>query len=342
MSASETSAPRAVGEPASRASSLAAPEFADIRAAAERLRGRVHRTAVHHARSFDALVGAEVFFKCENLQRAGSFKVRGAMNAVFSLDDETARRGIVTHSSGNHAAAVALAARERGVAAHIVVGHNTARAKVEAVRTYGGRLTFCEPVLAAREAEANRLLAETGGTLVHPFDDPRVIAGQGTATLELLDDTPGIDLVLAPVSGGGLLSGTAIAAHGISPAITVYGCEPALADDAARSFASGRLEKNTSLATIADGLRASMSERTFGILRAHAAGIVTVSEDEIVRAMRLFWEIFKLVIEPSCAVPVAALLAGRVPVAGRRVGVIITGGNVDLDALPWLASSAAR
>lgn len=321
---------------------LDAPDFSDILAAADRLRGKVHRTAAHGSRVFNALVGAEVIFKCENLQRAGSFKVRGAMNAVFSLDNETARRGIVTHSSGNHAAAVALAALERGVEAHIVVGHNTARAKVEAVRTYGGKLTFCEPTLMAREAEANRLLALTGGTLVHPFDDPRVIAGQGTAALELLSDHPGIDLVLAPISGGGLLSGTSIATHGISRSIQVYGCEPALADDAARSLASGRLEKNTSMATIADGLRASMSERTFGIVREHVVGIATVSEEEIVRAMRLFWEIFKLVIEPSCAVPVAALLAGRVPVKGRRVGVIITGGNVDLDALPWTVPSAAR
>jgi threonine dehydratase len=312
-----------------------APDFADIVTAANRLSGHVHRTAVYASRSFNDMVGAEVFFKCENLQRAGSFKVRGAMNAVFSLDEPTARRGIITHSSGNHAAAVALAARERGVPAHIVVSNNAPRAKIESVRRYGGQLTLSEPTLAAREEAARRLLDSTGGTFIHPFDDARVIAGQGTATFELLDQVADIDVVLAPVSGGGLLSGTAIAAHGVSSAITVYGCEPALADDAARSFATGTLEKNVSQATIADGLRASLSERTFGILRQHVNGIVTVSEDEIIHAMRLFWELFKLIIEPSCAVPVAALLAGRVDVAGRRVGVIITGGNVDLDALPW-------
>ncbi len=318
-----------------------APDFADIVAAANRISEHVHCTAVHVSRSFNDLVGGEVFFKCENLQRAGSFKVRGAMNAVFSLDESTAQRGVVTHSSGNHAAAVALAAHERGIPAYIVVSDNAPRAKIEAVRRYGGQLTLSEPTLAAREETARRLLDSTGGTFIHPFDDPGVIAGQGTATLELLDQVSDIDVMLTPVSGGGLLSGTAIAAHGVSSAITVYGCEPELANDAARSFASGKLEKNVSQATIADGLRASLSERTFGILRQHVNGIVTVSEEEIVHAMRMFWELFKLIIEPSCAVPVAALLSRRMEVAGCRVGVIITGGNVDLDLLPWQRTLSA-
>lgn len=311
--------------------------YQSILEAQARLRGRVHRTPVVTSRHFNALVRAEVWFKCENLQRCGAFKARGAMNAVFSLDDATAARGVVTHSSGNHAAAVALAASERGVPAYIVVPHDTARPKVAAVERAGGRLTFCEPTMAAREAAAARLLEDSGGTLIHPFDNPWVIAGQGTAALELLEERPQLELVMAPVSGGGLLSGSALAAHGINPHLTVLGAEPATMDDAAQSLAAGTLLENSAGATtLADGLRANLSPRTFALLRAHVAQIATVSEAEIVEAMRLFWEIFKLVIEPSSAVPVAALLARRTSLtAGRRVGVIITGGNVDLDALPW-------
>ena len=315
---------------------MIAPTFSDILAARARIASRVHRTPVVTSRSFNALVGAEVFFKCENLQRAGAFKARGAMNAIFSLDDATAARGIVAHSSGNHAAAVALAARERGVGARIAVPKNSSRAKIAAVERYGAQLVFTEPTIAAREAAAAHLLATTGGTLVHPFNDPLVMAGQGTATLELLEDYPSLDLVIVPVSGGGLLSGTAIAAHGVNPKIRVVGAEPAAVDDAARSLASGQLETNLTTNTIADGLRASMSPATFEIARRHVAQIVTVSEEEIVRAMRLCWEILKIVIEPSSAVPVAALLENRVEAAaGRRIGVVLTGGNLDLDALPW-------
>jgi threonine dehydratase len=288
------------------------------------------------SRTFNALVGAEVVFKCENLQRGGSFKIRGALNAVLSLDDATAARGIVAHSSGNHGAAVALAARERGVPAHIVVPHNSARTKVESAQRYGARVSFCEPPMAAREAMVREILARDGGAFVHPFDNPRVMAGQGTATLELLQQHPDVEIVVAPVSGGGLLSGTSLAAHGVNKSIRVVGAEPRAADDAARSLASGRLETNATADTIADGLRAAICARTFAVLREHVAAIATVTEDEIITAMRTFADIFKLIIEPSSAVSVAALLNGRVPQAqGRRIGVILSGGNVDLDVLPW-------
>jgi len=312
------------------------PTFDAVREAQARLAGRVHRTAVVRSRSFNGLVGADVVFKCESLQRGGSFKIRGALNAVLSLDPATAAGGIVAHSSGNHGAAVALAARERGVPAHIVVPHNSARTKIAAAERYGAKVSFCEPTMAAREAMVQEVLARHGGAFVHPFDNPRVIAGQGTATLELLEEHRGLEVVMAPVSGGGLLSGTALAAHGVDPAIRVVGAEPRAADDAARSLASGRIEGNVTTDTIADGLRATIAARTFRLLREHVDAIATVTEDEIITAMRTFADIFKLIIEPSSAVPVAALLTGRVPAAkGRRVGVIISGGNVDLDVLPW-------
>lgn len=312
------------------------PSFNAICEAQGRIGPRVHRTPVHTARSFNELAGSQVFFKCENFQRGGAFKARGAMNAVFSLDDSTAAKGVVTHSSGNHGTALALAARERGIPAHIVVPKGAVRAKVAAIERHGGRITFCEPTMASRQARVEELMAATGGTLIHPFDDPRVIAGQGTAVLELLHDFPKLDVVMAPIGGGGLIGGSGVAAHGINPSIEIIGAEPAAADDAARSHASGRIEANGTADTIADGLRATLSPLTLALLRAHVAQIATVSESEIAKAMRLFWEIFKLVIEPSSAVPVAALLERRVPAAaGRRVGVVISGGNVDLDALPW-------
>lgn len=312
------------------------PTFDDVRAAAARLRGRVHRTPVLRSSTFDSLCGSRVWFKCENLQRGGAFKARGAFNAVFSLSDEQARGGVVTHSSGNHGAAVALAARERGIRADIVVPRGTPAIKVAAIERYGATLHVCEPTLADREAQAAALLQEKGGTLVHPFDDPRVIAGQGTAALELLEEAGPVDALLAPVSGGGLLSGTALAAAGFGGPIEVFGAEPSAADDAARSLSAGRLISEGNGFTIADGLRATLSARTFTLLQRHVTGIATVSEAEIIAAMRLAWEVLKLVIEPSCAVPLAVLLSGREPrLRGRRVGVIISGGNVDLDRLPW-------
>ena len=319
----------------------AIPHFADIRMAQSRLGPWIHRTPIVRSRSFDQLCGALVSFKCENLQRGGAFKARGAINAVRSLDDVTAVKGVITHSSGNHGAALALAAHERGIAADVVVPVGTPKIKIMAIERYGARLHLCEPTLRAREDAADALVNVRGGTLIHPFDDPAVIAGQGTAALELLEDAPDLEVLMAPVSGGGLLAGTALAAHGMNPSAVVFGAEPLAADDAARSFAAGRLIQDGNRPTIADGLRATLSPLTLDLIRAHVAGIATVDEDEIVGAMRLFWDIFKLVIEPSSAVPVAALLSRRTPAfLGRRVGVILSGGNVDLDALPWMGHRA--
>ena len=285
--------------------------------------------------SLDALAGAKLYFKCENLQKTGSFKIRGATNAILQLSAAEAARGVVTPSSGNHAAAVARAAAARGIAAHIVMPKNAPAVKCRAVEGYGGVITFCEPTFEARDAAARRLLEETGGVLVHPYNDRRVIAGQGTAALELLEDVPELDVLLVPVSGGGLLSGNAIAATSVRPSVRVVGCEPANADDAYRSLKSGHIEKNASADTIADGLRAQLCDLTFGILRERVDEIVRVSEQEIVEAMRLVWERMKLVIEPSAAVAVAPAVGRGIRGEGKRVGVLLSGGNVDLSALPF-------
>ncbi len=315
----------------------AAPDLAAIRAAHDRIRSCIVRTPVLTSEALDAASGARFFFKCENLQAAGAFKTRGACNAVFSLGDEEAAPGVVTHSSGNHAAALARAAQVRGIPAHIVMPATAPQSKVRNVGSFGGWITFCEPGLAARTAACARIAAETGAVLIHPFDDSRVIAGQGTATLELLEDEPDLDLILCPVGGGGLLSGTLLAAKGVKPGIKVIGVEPALADDASQSLQAGRVVAIPNTATIADGLRTnSISELTFGIIRDRVDGIVTVSEESILEAMRRLWEALHLVIEPSAAVPYAAMLERKVDLAGRKVGLILTGGNTDLDTLPWL------
>lgn len=311
------------------------PTLDDIRQAAERIAPHAHRTPILTCSHFDEALGARVFFKCENFQKVGAFKFRGATNAVFSLTEEEARRGVVTHSSGNHAQALALAARRRGIPAHIVMPTTAPDVKRNAVAGYGARIVDCEPTLEARESTAAALLAETGGTLVHPYDDPRIIAGQGTAALELLEDAGELDIVLAPVGGGGLLSGTAIAVTEQLPKVNVYGAEPSGADDAFRSLAAGHIIPSVQPRTIADGLLTLLGEMNFAILRRRAAGIVTVGDEAIVSAMRRVWERMKIVIEPSAAVPLAALLAGKLDISGRRVGVIISGGNVDLDRLPW-------
>jgi threonine dehydratase len=311
------------------------PDLAQIRAARERIAPHIRRTPVFTSSSLDALAGAQLYFKCENLQRTGSFKIRGATNAVFSLAAAEAARGVLTHSSGNHAAAVAQAARWRGVAAWIVMPENAPAVKRRAVEAYGGRIRFCAPTLRAREEAARQLAEETGASLIHPYDDDRVIAGQGTAALELLEEVAELDLIVAPVSGGGLLSGTAIAAGSLLPGIRAIGVEPENADDARQSLAAGRLVRIEQPDTIADGLRASLSERTLAILRERVAAIVTVSESEIVEAMRKVWERMKLVIEPSAAVAVAAALERRLGAEGKKVGIILSGGNVDLDALPF-------
>jgi threonine dehydratase len=279
--------------------------------------------------------GVRLFFKAENLQRAGAFKARGATHAVFTLGEEAARRGVLTHSSGNHGAALAMAAAARGVPCRVVMPRDAPAVKRAAVAGYGAEIAFCEPTLAAREEVTARLLAETGATLVHPYDDPRVIAGQGTAALELIAEVPDLDRVVVPVGGGGLASGTALALAEAAPRVRVTGVEPAAADDAARSLAAGRREPAGSGRTVADGLKATLSERTFRILAARLDGVATVSEEAIVAAMRAFWERAKLVVEPSSAVAVAAVLAGAAARPGERVGVILTGGNVDLDRLPW-------
>ncbi len=310
-------------------------DVAAIRAAHARIRSRIQRTPVLTSRSLDEVVGASLFFKCENLQKVAAFKARGACNAVLSLTDAEAARGVVTHSSGNHGAALAWAATQRGIPAWIVMPSNAAIVKQNAVRGFGGTVRLTEPTLPAREAACASVLAETGATLVHPYNDWRVIAGQGTATLELLEDIPQLDAIIAPVGGGGLLSGTVIAAKGIKPSIKVYGAEPAGADDAAQSFRLGRIVPQLDPRTIADGLRSSLGEKTFAVIQAMIDDIGTTSEDGIIRAMRLTWEKLKLVIEPSAAVPLGALMERKLPIAGLRVGVIISGGNVDLDRLPW-------
>ena len=318
-----------------RAEGQALPDLAAIRAAQLRIAPHVHRTPVLRCRSLDAEVGAELHFKCENLQKVGAFKARGATNAVFSLSDGEAKHGVVTHSSGNHGAALAYAAGVRGIPAWVVMPENAPKVKQDNVRRLGATIRFCAPTVAARETACAGIQSETGATLIHPFDDVRVIAGQGTAALELLEAVPDLDIVIAPVGGGGLLSGTAIAARSLRPRIRVYGAEPANADDAARSFRSGRVEPLPAATTIADGLRTTLSPRTLAALRKHVASIGLASEDAIVRAMRMTWERMKIVIEPSSAVPLACLVERTLDVAGARVGVILSGGNVDLDHLPW-------
>jgi len=313
----------------------AGPSLDEIRVAARRIAPFIHRTPVLTCSAIDAMAGARLYFKCENFQKTGSFKIRGATNAVLQLSPAEAARGVVTQSSGNHAAAVARAAAARGAAAHIVMPKNAPAVKCRAVEGYGGVITFCEPTVESRDAAMKRLLEETGGVLVHPYNDRRVIAGQGTAALELIEDVPELDVLLVPVSGGGLLSGNAIAATSLRPALRVIGCEPANADDAYRSLKSGHIEKNTTADTIADGLRAQLCELTFGILRERVDEIVRVSEQEIVDATRLVWERMKIVIEPSAAVAVAPAVARTIRADAKRVGVLLSGGNVELSALPF-------
>jgi len=311
------------------------PTIDDIHEAAKRIRGHARRTPVLTCRGIDGRLEAELFFKCENFQRVGAFKFRGACNAVFSLPEEEARRGVLTHSSGNHGAALALAARLRGIPATVVMPSSAPQVKRRAVEGYGARIVLCEPTLASRESTAAAVIAETGAALVHPYDNDRVIAGQGTAALELLDEVPGLELVLAPVGGGGLASGTAIATAHTSTIAAVVAAEPAGADDAYRSLQAGRIIPQTNPQTIADGLRTSLCPRTFAAIRDHVREIVTPDEETIVAAMRLVWERMKIVIEPSSAVPLGALLAGKVETKGLRIGIILSGGNVDLDHLPW-------
>ena len=306
-----------------------------ILSAHERIRPHVHRTLVLTSSRLNQASGSSFFFKCENFQKIGAFKARGATNAVLSLDEATARRGVATHSSGNHGAAVARAAKLRGIPAHIVMPSNSAKVKIRAVESYGARVVFCEATEEAREAMCADVIAKTGATLIHSFENPDVIAGQGTAAVELLEDVPDLDLVICPVGGGGLLAGTAIAAKSMRPNVKVIAAEPENADDAAQSFRAGRVIHTEKKFTIADGLRTNVGEPNFAIIRRYVDDIVTVTEDAIISAMRMIWETMKIIVEPSAAVPYAAVMDNKIDIAGKRVGMILTGGNVDLDALPW-------
>ncbi|MBN1882975.1 MAG: threonine/serine dehydratase [Deltaproteobacteria bacterium] len=304
--------------------------FADIRDAHTRIKNFINRTPIMTSRTIDEMCDASLFFKCENLQRAGAFKARGAMNTLSLLTDEEKNRGVVTHSSGNHAQALALASRMVGVRATIVMPKSAPRVKVEATRGYDAEVVFCDDTEADRIATTESLIESHGYTMVHPYDDDRIICGAATAAWELLEDIGGIDVIVAPVGGGGLLSGTSLAAKLSDERIRVYAVEPKGADDAYRSYRKGEIVKNDRVATIADGLRTSLSPRTFSIIREHVDGIITVSDREIIEAMRLLWERMKIVVEPSGAVPLAGILKNDIQIAKKRVGVILSGGNIDL------------
>lgn len=323
--------------PASAQTTRRLISLADIEAARARIGPYVRRTPVLTSDRLDELACAQLFFKCENLQHIGAFKARGAANAVFSLSDAAAAKGVATHSSGNHAAAVARAAGLRGIPAYIVMPQGAARPKAAQVERLGGQITWCAPTLAAREATAARIVAETGAAMIHPYDNPAVMAGQGTVALELMEDAPDLDAVIAPIGGGGLISGVSTAVKALRPAARVIGAEPAGADDAARSFAAARLIPLAEAHTIADGLRASLSQSTFEHIRRGVDAVATVSEAGIVEAMRALWEALKVIVEPSAAVAYAAVREGKTDVKGKRVGIILTGGNADLDRLPWAA-----
>jgi len=314
-------------------------DLSGIRAAHSRIRPYIHRTPVLTSARLNEASGGSLFFKCENFQKIGAFKARGATNAVFVLDDATAQRGVATHSSGNHGAAVARAAKLRGIPAHIVMPSNSAKVKVRSVESYGADIAFCEPTEQAREVKCAEVIKKTGATLIHSFENEHVIAGQGTVVMELLEDVPDLDVIMCPVGGGGLLSGTAIAAKSMRRSIKVIAVEPANADDAAESFRAGRRMVTEKKFTIADGLRTNIGEPNFAIVQRFVDDIVTVSEEAIVASMRTVWETMKIVIEPSAAVPYAAIMENKVGSRGKRVGIILTGGNVDLDALPWNCSS---
>lgn len=311
------------------------PAYSDVQHAHELIQQYIHRTSVMSSISINNIVGADLYFKCENLQKVGAFKFRGACNAVFSLSEEDAQKGVATHSSGNHAAALALAARMRGVAAHIVMPSNSPEIKKKAVAGYGAKITFCEPTLAARESTLAQVIAETGATEIHPYNNFHVIAGQGTAAKELIEEKGEFDLIMAPVGGGGLLSGTAISSKYLLPGCKVIAAEPAGADDAFQSFHSKKLVPSVQPKTIADGLLTSLGERNFAIIMDKVDDIVTVSEEAIIEAMRMIWERMKIIIEPSSAVPLAAILERKIDVQDKKVGIILSGGNLDLGKLPF-------
>ncbi|MEA3225979.1 MAG: pyridoxal-phosphate dependent enzyme [Planctomycetota bacterium] len=311
------------------------PALEEIREAAGRIEPYAHRTPVLTCKAINAMVGAEIFFKCENFQKAGAFKFRGATNAVFSLTEDEASRGVATHSSGNHAAALALAARTRGVRAYVVMPQNAPQVKKDAVAGYGAEITFCTPTLQAREQTLAKVVEQTGAAVVHPYNDYRIIAGQATAALELMEDAANLDIIMTPIGGGGLACGTALSIRYMQPKIKAIAAEPMGADDAYRSFRAGKLIPSENPKTIADGLLTSLGDKTFPIVWKFLDDIVTVSEEGIARAMQCIWERMKIVVEPSAAVPLGALLTGRLDVTTKRVGIILSGGNADMNKLPW-------
>jgi threonine dehydratase len=307
-----------------------------VREAHERIKPYIRRTPVLTSKYLDELSGAELFFKCENLQEPGAFKVRGACNAVFGLDDAAAKAGVATHSSGNHASCLSYAAMLRGIPCHVVMPRTAPQAKKDTVARYGGKITECEPSTSSREETFARVQAETGGDFVHPYNDPRVIAGQATCALELLEQTGGVDAVVAPIGGGGMVSGTCLTVSNLAPQTKIYAAEPEQADDACRSFKAGHIIADDAPKTIADGLLVPLKDNTWHFVRNYVTDIFTASEQEIIDAMKLTWKHLRVVMEPSSAVPLATILKNPEVFRGKRVGVIITGGNVDLDKLPWM------
>lgn len=311
------------------------PKLQDIIQASQRIKNYAHHTPILTSSWFNEQTGGEIYFKCENFQKVGAFKFRGACNAILRLSKDDGQKGIITHSSGNHAQAVALASKRCGYKATIVMPENAPTIKVNAVRDYGAEIVFCDPTIESREETAERIIRETGATFIHPYNHPDVIAGQGTCALELLSEIPDLELIIAPVGGGGLISGTAIAAKKIKPGIKVIAAEPELADDAWRSFHSGSIEPVLRTDTVADGLRTSLGTLTFEAIQKYVDDIVTVSDESIIRNMKHVWERLKIIIEPSCAVPVAAIMDQKINITGKKTGIILTGGNADLDTLPW-------
>ena len=312
------------------------PTLDDMKTARERVTPYIHRTPVLTSSFLNDLTGAELFFKCENFQKAGAFKVRGACNAVFGLSDDMLEKGVATHSSGNHALSLSYAAGRRGIPCHVVMPRTAPQAKKDAVRGYGGIITECEPSTSSREEVFARVEAETGAEFVHPYNDPRVIAGQATCSAELIEQVEGLDAVVAPIGGGGMISGTCLTLSNLAPAVKIYAAEPLNADDAARSFRAGHIIADDAPDTVADGLKVPLKDLTWHFVQNHVTDILTATEDEIVEAMKLIWKRMKIVMEPSSAVPLATILKNPETFAGKKVGIIITGGNVDLDALPWM------
>lgn len=316
---------------------LTIPTFQDMLDAHARIEPYIHRTPVLTSSYFNELTGADLFFKCENFQKAGAFKVRGASNAVFGLSDDMAAKGVATHSSGNHALSLSYAAGRRGIPCHVVMPRTAPEAKKAAVRGYGGIITECEPSTTSREAVFAEVQEKTGAEFVHPYNDPRVIAGQGTCSREFMEQTGGVDMMVAPIGGGGMISGTCLTLSTLAPEVEIIASEPEQADDAYRSFKAGRIIADDAPQTIADGLKVPLKELTWHFVSNHVTDILTASEQEIIDAMKLTWQRMKIVMEPSCAVPLATILKNKERFQGKRVGVIITGGNVDLAKLPWMA-----